>query len=176
MSEINIKMPRGQYLDLLKTVEMAHEMVASLDHGYKNYEMLHRRIDELEETVLTAGIQAGESTVVDHVGNTGLSEDVVNYIDKVVEDYREDSFWNELKKRLAERDFTTTLTPSERRALTSPRGKFPERAKKIYEIYENEFRQNGVRHLELKKGIPELTFQKQTLRTKERKSKDNHSA
>ena len=174
MSEINIKMPRGQYLDLLKTVEMAHEMVASLDHGYKNYEMLHRRIDELEETVLTAGIIAGESTIIDNVGNPGLSEDVVNYIDKVVDDYNEENFWSELKKRLAERDFTTTLSPKERKALTSPRGKFPERAKKIYEAYDKEFSQNGVRHLELKKGIPEFTFQKETSRVREEKNKDNH--
>lgn len=149
MASINVSFSKQEYADLLKALEIAHDIAASVDNGYKNYEMLHKRFDALTSTVLDAGVKGGVDCIhqCEHGVETG--DEILDYVDKVIDDYDEDYFWGELKRRMSERDFTRTLSPSERRQMLSGRGDLPPRAKSIFERYDSEFKKHGINHLRI---------------------------
>ncbi len=149
MTSVPVSFSKQEYADLLKALEIAHGIAASVDESYKNYEMLHRRFDGLTEIVLEAGVKVGAESVHQCEHGSETSEEIINYVDKVIGDYDEEYFWGELKRRLSERDFTRTLSPSERRQLVSGHGDLPPRAKSIYDSYDSEFRRHGINHLRI---------------------------
>jgi len=149
MKDITLKLSRQEYLDLLKVLEIAHEVTANLDEGYKKYEMLHRRVDGLSKIALALGEDGGEDSVTERDGELSVSDDVSDYIEKLMDDYDEDIFWEELKHRLSERDFLESLAKTDKKKLKNIHEKIPELAKKFYEGYDDEFKKRGIERLRL---------------------------
>lgn len=67
-----------------------------------------------------------------------------------LEQFMEDSFWNELVERLAERDLAAELGPTKTSDVLT--GEDDERLQVLEESYWREFETNGISHLVLLRG------------------------
>ena len=137
-----------EYRDLLKALDIALWVSEDLDEGNDAYHTLAKKIDELFERTLKAGYEDGETeSVMYESGQYYAAGELATYAEKVITDYREIIFWEELEHRLGKRDFLDSIGEDK----TSPVYEFglPEDADKFIERYGAEFDVHGIERLRL---------------------------
>ncbi len=77
------------------------------------------------------------------------TDDLSEQEERIMEEYDEDVFWNELIVAFGKRDFWRTATPEEEEK-TREEGWLPERIHEIYKKYGDEFGNFGIDRLEIK--------------------------
>ena len=110
-------------------------------------------LDKLENNIITSAKSFGleELTCKSKITDTILpSENIEHDIEGIIEDYTDDVFWNELTVRFGKRDFYESLSLKEKEEIKKASW-LPEKIHDFYAKYEEEFDENGIENLRLKK-------------------------
>lgn len=110
-----------------------------------------KKYEELKSYLLKIAEDNGFSDLVEEFHGHLVPADKLSKLEEeIMEEYDDDAFWYELITRLGKRDFWRTVTPEEKEEIKK-QDWLPERIHKIYEEYEREFEENGVKRLEVNK-------------------------
>lgn len=110
-----------------------------------------REYEELSNYLLKIAKENGFNDLVEEFHGALVPSDALsNTEEKVMEEYDDDAFWNELVTRLGKRDFWRTVTSEEKKEIKE-KDWLPERIHTLYEKYEEEFEKFGIDRLEIKK-------------------------
>lgn len=145
---IEAKFTREQFKSLLKLVSTATWVVNAFRDEIIN------EFEELEQYLYSLAQKGGLSNLIDYDEDTNSlipSEEFENEIQEYLEEYNDEIFWQTLITRLAIRDLEREFGKD-----AVGRMGMEERIKKINPIfnkYAEEFSENGIENLELKKRI-----------------------
>ena len=69
--------------------------------------------------------------------------------EKIIEEYNEDEFWEQLEIRLGQRDLYRNLSQNELKEIKNKTGRLPEKVHKYYEKYRKEFEKYGLSRIKI---------------------------
>jgi len=151
MSKKDIKeLTELEFEEVLLTVMVGvYVRTAVLDNRGRSW----KKIDEHVKLFLHTAENLGFKKLVEYYNKAILpKESLCKREEKIIENYGEDEFWEELKLRLGQRDFFMEITEEE----LKNQKKMPWLSNKIneyYEKYEEEFIEQGIERLQIvKKG------------------------
>lgn len=112
----------------------------------------------IEGYLLTYAEENGMKELTDRTPEGTLlpAEEILDEEESVIDFYSDDAFWDELARRLGQRDFERTMTLRDRLYLKRHGGVLPERAFELYEKYDAEFENFGIDRLEINESASVL--------------------
>lgn len=110
-----------------------------------------QKYEKLEEYLLKVAKENNFNDLVEEFeGHLVPDDNLSELVEETISEYDEDTFWFELVNRLGKRDFSRTITSEEKKELEKTDW-LPDRIHDIYKKYEEEFDENGIERLEIKK-------------------------
>lgn len=145
-----IEFNKKQYKGLIKYVEIASAILGILgDFIGKKYKKEYKELEELRDYLLKHAEDFRCNKIIEEFeGEIILKEKFFEKYAKIIDDYDDYVFWNELAHRLARRDFFKKHTKKDYRKMN-----IGERIVKIGEIedkYWEEFEKYGIERVEIK--------------------------
>ncbi len=139
----------GEQLEgLLKLVYLGSWMANS----WRTEEETGGELEEAERIVMTAAAKNGFERYVnfDHKKNQAVpTVELDEKMDEFIDPYNDNTFWDELIYRMADRDYVRKYGEEAFEELATEEGMEKERA--FVEKYEKEFYENGLDRLEIKR-------------------------
>lgn len=154
---VGLAFTREQFLTLMKMVYIANTVV----NGRREDEEFLKAYDDLEQIIFAKARQAGFPAATWHHEVDGEAHDHPSAIfendfelQKLMDDYDRETFWDELALRLAERDIErvygrgakASLPPEEYKVLLDERT----------EVYDEEFSKHDIANIKVE-GVEDLT-------------------
>lgn len=155
---MEIKLTKEQYKNLIKLVYLGNWMVNAIRSGNKEDPQIEK-YNEIEQYIFSFAKDFGLEKYVEYVEEfkeffpTREFEDDPE-IEKYINDYDEETFWEELIHRLSWRDFIRTYGKEAVEKMD-----IEERIEKGFpfeEKYRQEFAKNGLNNLEVLKRLEEI--------------------
>lgn len=148
---MKIDLTRKEYRDLLDILAIANWV---LNAHKVDREPRTARYDKLEQKLLALAKEMGYENLVEHAPEHNRYFPTREYEETsaaqaFITEYDNDSFWEEMTARLAERDLVRQLGGHDRIATLSPEELF-EKLGKLEEYYGTEFSRNGLENLQLR--------------------------
>jgi|GEM_PF-6591498 len=139
-----LRFTKEQFHELVRTFVVGHHVrsrVFELDERSRDV------LDELQVHLLTASGHFDAEHLVER-GPTGLTSarDVHEYCHKELDTYEDDAFWDLLETRLGERDYIERIEKGD--GVPPPETALEEK-EKMFKIYAEEFRTQGIRRLRI---------------------------
>lgn len=144
-ARVQFDLSRAEFLSLLKAVLLGETMA----NGYRVDDRIQEYMD-IEQIILRLAEREGFHELVEHDPKLGAhfpTAKLEEMTSDLVDDFEEDSFWEEAADRLAVRDMAREL--GEKKLKKIPRVRFVlERLKRANE-YHSEFENYGIDRLEI---------------------------
>ncbi|OHB20716.1 MAG: hypothetical protein A2666_01645 [Parcubacteria group bacterium RIFCSPHIGHO2_01_FULL_47_10b] len=147
----NIELTKKQFRVLMNALQIAGSVYAIMgDMVDEKYKKPSHELDELENYVLESADALGLSDMVEVFRGTKVASKEL--IDKAIDDlreYEEYTFWDNLARKLADRDLLRKLGKSKLRALSNLEyinAEYP-----LEDHYHKEFEKYGLNRLEIVK-------------------------
>lgn len=143
---VHVELTRGQFLALLKTVYLGENMA----NGFRIGEERLQEFIEIRHTVLALAKKLGFNDLVEY------DEELKDYfptkefdeaMDPLIDDFENESFWEELSYRLALRDLLREF--GEKRLKRMARMKYAQELFERQDKYAEEGRTHGLDRLEI---------------------------
>lgn len=116
----------------------------------KSYKEKSNNFEELEKYLLNfAKNFESEDLAEKWKGEIIISDKASKKYQKIIDDYNDIIFWEELAERMGKRDFERTITVEDEKYLNENNGWLPDRIHTIYNKYHKEFENNGIDRLEI---------------------------
>lgn len=152
---MKINFTKKQYDNLITMSQLSGYVLGILGDSYcgdeVDYKKLSNEHEELEKYILSFADDFGVGDKIDSYGDDiFLSDDESEKYYEIMSDYDDYAFWSELENRLARRDFSRTITEAEKKEAVKT-GWLPNRFREIEKKYEEEFEENGLENIEIKK-------------------------
>ena len=147
---MKINLTKKQYRDLMEVVLLGNWIRGGLyDQGLydnKNY-------DEIENYLIGFAKEFQCNDLVEKFHDEEIiSDNFGKKIESLMESYDDFNFWDNLERRLGQRDFYESMTEKDRKEMKNDNW-LPERIHEIYKMYEKEFEKHGIEQLRIKKKI-----------------------
>lgn len=146
---MKINLTKKQYRDLMEAVLIGNWIRGGLyDQGLydnKNY-------DDIEDYLIsfTRTFQCDDLVEKFHDEDI-VSDNFSKKIESIMENYDDFNFWDNLERRLGQRDFSESITEQEKKEMKENGNWFPDRIHEIYKMYEKEFEKHGLERLRIEK-------------------------
>jgi hypothetical protein len=150
--KIHFALTKDEFRELLMLVLIGNHVRNSaleVDHAYDP-----NRHEVLEGALLRAAGKLEAPYVRSHEGHYDPTPELEMEYVRYIEDFIDDTFWDELEVRLGKRDFDRTMTEEDDEYLEEHDGRLPPRAHAIYKRYHEEFDKYGIDRLEVNKNAP----------------------
>ena len=149
---MEISFDKEQYKDLLKTTHITTSILGILGYYFPDdFKEQSGKIDSLQNHILKHAKDFDCSNMVeDYKGKIILEEEEYNKMDKIVDEYDDFTFWEELETRLGHRDLAKELTQAEKERLKQDTKFMVEKTEEYFQKYRDEFEKNGIERLEIK--------------------------
>jgi hypothetical protein len=146
---MEIRLSKKQYLCLLKAVRAGSSVFGILgDYVSKEYKKQSNEIHDLEKYLFSLASEFGAESLTEVFhGELIASDEFSGEMQDVMDDYDEQTFWQELEVTLGKRDFENSITEAEIKEMKENNGWYPDRIHEIYEKWSSEFEENGVDRL-----------------------------
>lgn len=150
---MKINLTKKQYECLIKAIEAGSSVYGILgDTVADYYKPQSIEIENLQDYFLNFAHDFGMENITEEFqGNLITSNDYSEQMEEAMDDYNNETFWNELQVRLGKRDFSRTMTALEEKEIKENGGWLPDRIHGIYDEWEKEFEEHGIERLEVKK-------------------------
>lgn len=148
----NIEFTKQQFLTLLKIIYLGDWMVNSHRTGHGNDPMMED-YEEIMDYVFSLAPKFGFSKNIEHELEFDDSGKMTE-INKLQEEYNEETFWEELCERLGERDFHEKYSPNE--ILKMDRDERYDKLYECIEVYEDEAENFGIERIKILKTIKDF--------------------
>lgn len=148
---MKVDLTKEQYECLIKAVEAGNSVYGILgDNVSDEYKKQSVQIEMLQKYLLGHASDFGMEHMVDtYMGELILSDGFSKELGEAMDDYDDETFWNELEALLGQRDFDRTTTAKEQEEIKKNGGWYPDRIHKLYEKWNKEFEKNGIERLEI---------------------------
>jgi hypothetical protein len=144
---MNISLTKEQLASLVKLVYLGNRMA----NDWRTEDVIEE-YDEVESLVLEAAQKHGLGDYVEFDEETGKAVPSAGLEEKMAETvdfYNDNSFWDQLIYRMADRDYVRKFGEGALDELTTERGM--ERERPLVEKYEKEFNENGLDRIEIRR-------------------------
>jgi hypothetical protein len=155
---MEIKLTNEQYENLLKIVYLGNWMINAIRSGNEGDEQIEK-YNEIEQHIFSFAKDAGLEKYIEFdekynqfFPTVELEED--SEIQKYLEDYNDEIFWQELADKLGTRDFIRKYG-IEAIEKMDPEERFLKHQEFIIK-YEEEFEKNGIENLEIVKRLKDI--------------------
>ena len=149
---ISISLTPAEYRELLLlTLIGTHVRNDVLDND-KAY--VPERHDAIERGLLATAGMAGLPFVKKHENHFDAATDINAEYLRYIDDFVDDSFWEELEVRLGKRDFERSMTDADAAYIAEHMDKLPPRVSLLYKTYRDELDKYGIDRLEINKFAP----------------------
>jgi len=147
----SLELTAKQFLNLMKAVYLGNWVANAFRVG-----KMRRDYESTEDLIFSYAPLFGYPNYMDHESKDGNRYYPTSYFEaetgvhEVHQDYDEETFWDELTTRMAERDFSREYSPKEIKAIS-----LDERLEKLWELEEKwgkVFEKDGIEKLELKRA------------------------
>jgi len=149
---MKINITKKQFLTLLKTVYLGNWLANAQRDGSPEDPHIEE-YENISDFIFSLAPQFGFEKYMDHEDSdgeryfpTGLFEDETG-VDKLHEEYDEETFWDELSERLGERDFFRKYVKEEIKNMS--REEFFAKQYECEDIVDEELVKNGIENLEI---------------------------
>lgn len=148
---MNIEFTNEQFRDLLFDVAFAGYIRASVCE--EGDEDCANKMLGFEKYLAAYADKFGASDMVEkgEDGELTVSEDILNDMGEILQEFLEDRFWEGLMTRMAERDMLRTMSPEAFEKLIEKSEVPPKELADIVDKYSKEFEKHGVDRLEIKR-------------------------
>lgn len=143
---MKIDLTKEQYRNLIELLFLGNWLANASRTGAKGDEHLEK-YEELEEHILSFAKQFNAEDVIKHNGFYYTTMEFEESLMPIVEEYDENTFWEQLSLRLAKRDLLREIGP-----IRELKDEHLERQYEIEEQYETEFEKNGLKNLVIQKN------------------------
>lgn len=146
---MKINLTKAQYRDLMEAVLLGNWIRGLLnDQGlYEN-----NNYGEIEDYLIKYAREFQCEELVEKFRDKEIiSDNFSTKIESIMENYDDFNFWDNLSRRLGQRDFYESMSEQEKMEMNKNGNWFPDRIHKLYEDYEKEFEENGLASLRIEK-------------------------
>ena len=156
--KMEIKLTKEQYENLLKLVYLGNWMVNAIRSGAEGDEQIEK-YNEIEQYIFSFAKKFGLEKYIefDEKYNQFFPTRELEQnpeVEKYLQDYNEEIFWQELAERLGTRDFVRKYS-KEAIEKMDPEERFLKHQEFIIK-YEEEFEKNGIENLEILKKLDDI--------------------
>jgi hypothetical protein len=150
---MKINLSKKQYEILIRALDAGSSVYGILgDNVSEEYKKQSNEIEKLEEYLLGFAKEFGrEDMTQEFHGKLIMSDGFSEELQETVDEYDNETFWQELEMRLGKRDFERTVTEAEKKEIEDNNGWLPERIHGLYEKWGKEFEDYGIERLEVMK-------------------------
>ncbi len=151
---MKINITNDQYKMLLKMTTVSTGVYGILvDNVSEEYRDDYNTVEEFENYILGYAKDFGcEDLVEEYNSRLIISDGFSEEMDVIMDDYDDETFWNELETKLGKRDFERDMTEEEMKKAEED-GFYSEKIWDYYEKYGKEFEENGINRLEIVKKM-----------------------
>ncbi|MBM3306378.1 MAG: hypothetical protein FJY79_10635 [Candidatus Aminicenantes bacterium] len=145
---VHIELTRGQFLSLLKAVYLGEHMA----NGFRTRDEAIQEFSEIAHTLLALAEKLDFSDFVDYdeeLKDYFPTKEFEEAMDPLIDDFENETFWEELSYRLALRDLVREF--GEKRLKKMPRMKYAQELFERQDKYAEEERTYGLDRLEIVK-------------------------
>ena len=145
---VDIRLSRRQLNELLLVMDIGMWVrEAMLEAEDKSFDFQH----QLQARMYAEADRVGLGKSVERFfGNLGPAAKTSRKVERIMEEYNEDTFWDRLEVDLGKRDFFRSLSDEEREEIENdPQQQLPEKIEWFYEKYGKELEEYGIDRLEI---------------------------
>jgi len=143
---MQIEFTKQQFKEMLLASMLYHWVYGGLaDRNGEDF----KKFSKLEEYLLEIAEKENMTKLFERFHGQLISNNKLDIEQtKIIDEYEDDVFWNELTTLFGKRDFFRTITKKEEKELKK-RKWMPERIHNIYKKYREEFEKHGIERLKI---------------------------
>ena len=149
---MNMELSQPLIRDLVKALELATMVGEELGNAYEKHELFNTRMQELKKRIYEQAF-AKKTALIEPCPDEGEehlvpSEEIGEFTERLMADYHELIFWDQLAENMAHRDYAA-LHPDHSTNSRKQFEKFFMEMDQLEEKYNREFTEHGIERLEI---------------------------